>query len=338
MDSTMKKLCLHDEMFSSFNLINAGLGELQEIDGGNDFYHLPQQLLASGLERLMKCYIILVYEARNSEFPDSAYIKKLGHDLTDISSTISEEYFNKNDIPALEDDYELLKKDQFLKDIIHILSEFGKFARYYNIDVVTGNQQISIDPKKEWQALERRIEEHNPFFKTKNTEISYMEYHPRINCFIIQKIERFIRAITRQFTLGEHGGMLKQYSCQFHSFITLRDDQLGTIDYRHSVKVLEKQKEKWEKRTEKQILKSKWPTRKIQKDQYNGEWPFRSNEVTVELRDELFCILYIEGYCFAMNGAARSRYNYPFPDDAGIAILGKPTWPFLDIAFELKKR
>ena len=48
---------------------------------GSTFYHLPHQLLASGFERLMKCYIAVVRKGRDGAYPDRAAMKSLGHDL-----------------------------------------------------------------------------------------------------------------------------------------------------------------------------------------------------------------------------------------------------------------
>ena len=56
-----RNLCLHEELQTSLELLKSGFGHLQEIDMGRTFYHLPHQLMASGFERLMKCYISLVY-------------------------------------------------------------------------------------------------------------------------------------------------------------------------------------------------------------------------------------------------------------------------------------
>ena len=100
----------------------------------NDFYHLPHQLLASGLERLMKCYICLVYEARNGVYPSFDYVKKLGHDLICLKDRIVSEFYTTNNIPLLEQDLQFITGDADLQAIIRILSEFGKFARYYNLD------------------------------------------------------------------------------------------------------------------------------------------------------------------------------------------------------------
>ena len=72
---SLKFLCLLEELETSRELIRSGFGHLQEIDMTNTFYHLPHQLLASGFERLMKCYISLVYDGQYGSYPDEKYIK-----------------------------------------------------------------------------------------------------------------------------------------------------------------------------------------------------------------------------------------------------------------------
>jgi hypothetical protein len=57
--------------------------------------------------------------------------------------------------------------------------------------------------------------------------------------------------------------------------------------------------------------------------------------VVIECRETLFCIINIGGFDFALNGSAKSQFGYPFPHDAGIAILGKSIGPFIDMAFSL---
>ena len=80
-------LCLLDELDTSRELLKSGFGHLQEIDMGSTFYHLPHQLLASGFERLMKCYIAVVRKGRDGAYPDRAAMKSLGHDLESLSVT-----------------------------------------------------------------------------------------------------------------------------------------------------------------------------------------------------------------------------------------------------------
>ena len=338
MKNTIKNMCLHDELNTAYQLIVTGLGELQEINMGNDFYHLPHLLLASGLERFLKCYICLVYEAKEGRYPDHNMLKNLGHDLSKLNEEIINNYFTDNNIPALKEDLLFLKEDKQLKTILEILSEFGKYARYYNLDVITGKSvQFSFNPKDEWEKLERSIEDPTPYLTLDNQEGLHRDYYQRVNSKIIAIIERFIRAITRQFTLGGHGGKLSQYYIPFSPFLGIMDKDLRTKDYRRSVQVLQTKKETWIKRTEEEIKTSPWPIREIFKNQFSGEWPFRSDKVIVELRENLFCVINIEGYDFALNGAAISRYNLPDPHNAGLAILGKSIGPFIDIAFSLGK-
>ena len=333
MNDVIKNMCLLEELEDSQKLILSGFSELQEIDMGNDFYHLPQQLLASGFERFMKCYICLVYEARKNKYPNTKFIRDLSHDLQKIKQTIIDDYFSINDIPLIENDYKYIKKDKVLDQIIGVLSEFGKQARYYNLDIVTGSNKPPINPNEEWEQIESEIEDATQYLGS--TEAMHRDYYPKVNSKIIAKLERFARAISLQFTLGNHGQKLLQFSPILNNFIRLQDSDFGQTDYRRSVKILQKKKDTWKKRKKSKALKSRYPSELVCKDQFDGDWPFRFDEVVIECRENLFCIINIGEYDFALNGSAASRFNYPFPHEAGIAILGKSVGPFIDMAFNL---
>jgi len=332
---TIRTMCLIDELETAHNLIVLGFEELQEIRMNNDFYHLPQLLLASGLERLMKCYFCLVYKAKNGQYPDTSFLKNLGHDLQKLKQTLIDDYFPTNDIPILCDDLVYLREDPLLERIIHVLSEFGQKARYYNLDIVTGSRKPPIDPKREWEELEKGLEDPTPYYDS--IEALHRDYYPQVNAKIIAKLERLFRAIAMQFALGNHGGKLKQMSPILIKSRNLRNDEFGTIDYRRSVKFFQSKKDSWCKRAKTKIINGRWPSRIIVRDDFKGDWPFRFDEVIIECRENFYCIINIEGYDFALNGATKSRYGYPYPHDAGVAILGKSVGPFIDMAFSLSK-
>ena len=303
---------------------------------GNDFYHLPHQLMASGLERLMKCYISVVYEGHNGTFPDMKYMKRLGHDLVRLLDEICNKFYDGTSSPLIQQEFAFITTDKELRECIRILSLFGKLGRYYNLDIVAGSPDNPIDPKREWEALERSIEDPLPYVN--DAEALYRDYYPRVHARLIAKLERLVRAIARQFTLGDHPDQnrhIRQASGAFSEFRDLGDDQLGTTDYRRSVRILQQQKEKWLKRSEKKIRRGRWPTQVVTKDEFDGEWPFRSDRVIVECREKLFYIVNIEGYAFALNGLAKSRFKFPSPHDSGLAVLGKSTGPFIDMASAL---
>lgn len=335
-NDSQKFLSLDDELRASCRLIKLGLGELQCISMAEDFYHLPFQLLSSGLERLMKCYICLVYEANEGKFPTYNYLSKdLGHDLSKLKKEISNKYFKTNNILALEKDTDFLDNTPLLDKVLHVLSAFGKFARYYNLDIITGNTKAVFNPNAEWEDIEKDILKTISGFQYERLLKRGDEYYQKINMEIVKIIEKFTRAIARQFTLGQHGDKLQQLSITYSYFRNLRDCELGQEDYRIASKILKEQKDKWHSRKEYKILNGKYPARKLDRNSFDGEWPFRSDEVIVECRDKLFCIVNINGYDFALNGAAKSRFGYPDPHDMGVAILGKSIGPFIDIAFEL---
>jgi len=321
---TQKFLCLLDELETSAKLLKAGFGALQEIDTENDFYHLPHQLMASGLERLMKCYIALVFEDRNGSYPDVPYMQKLGHDLCNLLDKICAEFYGGKTRPLVQREFDFIINDTTLQECIRILSLFGKYGRYYNLDIVAGSPHGPIDPKSEWEALETTIEDITPYLDTK--EALYRDYYPRVHAKLISKLERFVRAIAFQFTIGDHVdqfGRLREASVVLSDFRSLRDETLGTNDYRRSVRILQQKKENWIKRTEQEITSSKWPTRIVTREEFDDEWPFRADRVIIECRDNLFCIANIEGYAFALNGAAATHLRIPFPHDAGEAVLGR---------------
>lgn len=333
---TVRFLCLLDELETSKELLKSGFGHLQEIDMGSTFYHLPHQLLASGFERLMKCYIAVVRKGRDRTYPDKKAMKSLGHDLESLLETICTEHFGGTERPRLQQDLTFIKTDPVLKDCVRILSLFGKMGRYYNLDVVAGADHRPMDPEGEWKALESRVED--PIAYLGDMERLHRDYYPRVNNVLIAKMERLVRAIAMQFTLGGHAdpaGEISKLSVVYHEFRNLQNDQFGTVDYRRSVEILRADAEQWIKRSDQEIAESGWPSCAVSRAEFSGEWPFRSERVTVECRDGMFCIVNIGGYDFALNGAARSKFGLPSAHDAGVAILGKSVQPFAKMAREL---
>ena len=125
-----KFMSLQDELETSRELIRAGFGELQEIDMANTFYHLPHQLLASGFERLMKCHIVLVHAGRHGKWPDTAFMKRICHDLTGLLQAICSDYYGGTTRPLMQAELEFLKTDRILSECVRILSLFGEKGRH----------------------------------------------------------------------------------------------------------------------------------------------------------------------------------------------------------------
>jgi hypothetical protein len=336
MTEPIRMIALNEELETSHKLIVAGFGALQEVDMGNTFYHLPHQLIASGIERLLKCYISLVIRGTTGFFPDRSAMKDLGHDLAGLLAKVVNDHYGGLERPLLKAELEFLRIDPMLQQCVAILSNFGKQGRYYNLDVVAGAQAQLIDPTEEWRNLELSIEDATPYLH--DTEKLYRDYYPRVSAKLIAIMERLIRAIALQFTLGGHPdpqGNLSSLSVVFSDFRNLRDAQLGTKDYRRSVHILKQATLNWVRRTDQEILGGRHPVKVVHQAQFEGEWPFRADGVIVECRGKLCAIVNVEGYAFALNGLAAGHFKLPGPHDAGVAILGRSVGPFIDMALSL---
>jgi hypothetical protein len=235
---TLKKMCLRNEIFTSIKLLELGFREFQELKEGNDFYYLPFQLLSSGFERLMKCVICLNSMEKNGKFPNQKKLKT--HDLLDLMNIIIQNCFSTN-CPATKMDYDFVKNDDLLKKLLKLLSEFGKYARYYNLDIVTGASSEPMDVESEWKGIEMNILQSDKkmwkeFFEySSNPQPGTIEkvrqIYLEINRRLIVPLERFARALARQFTLGELGKLAKELSGAVHPFLFLTDSDLGTRKY-----------------------------------------------------------------------------------------------------------
>ena len=166
----------------------------------------------------------------------------------------------------------------------------------------------------------------------------YRDYSPRVNSRLISRMDRLVRSISMQFTLGGHadpGDEIRQLADSYTEFRNLRDDEFGTVDYRRSVKVLKCDDDRWVERSEEKVKAEGWATIAVSKGEFDGEWPFRRDCVTVECPDGLFYVVNIGGYVFALSGAGRSKYRLPFAHEAGVTVLGKSVGPFVDMAARL---
>jgi len=231
-----RELALHDELHTAVGLIKKGLNELRNIDGGNDFYHPVMLSLAGGIERLLKVIICFhVFEVTGS-LPSSYPWKegRQGHDLVFLLDHITTHCFSDSyskKIPVAKEDIQFLRTDKHVGEIIRIFSAFGQSARYYNLDLIRGRWS-SDSPKIEWQKLESAIFKGKPdWIKLTQTDPNLDETYKYINQEIIKSLEKFVRALSRLFTIGGLGQKAKQYSSAVFPFVQLSDEDLGKTDY-----------------------------------------------------------------------------------------------------------
>ncbi|SDK92904.1 hypothetical protein SAMN04487898_11348 [Pedobacter sp. ok626] len=338
MSINFKNIALLDEIETANKLVRLGFGELQNIDYSNNFYFLPFQLLSQGFERLMKTYICLGYFNVHGDYPNLNYIKGLGHDLEALIRRILFEFFDDQGKYHLINDRGFLENDAELKELLYILSEFGKMARYHNFDIITANQKSSINPRDLWEQFEHKILPSGNIEKYGDRDLEN-EVFGDISRTIIIIFEKFVSALARQFNFGTLGDHAKQFSVHLFDFSMLYPDKLGQTDYRVSTTRFKETPKKVHKRTVLDELVRKlnrnYKSKAIRKNDYKGEWPFYAEKIIIECRNKHWCIITIEGHDYALNGSAKGKYKLESPHEAGMAKLGVSIADFISIALGL---
>jgi hypothetical protein len=231
-DHTLRVLALHFETRDAIRLIERGLGELQLIDMGNDFYHPAFLLLSSGLERLMKCIICFRALERDGTFPSRRELKKHRHNLEDLLEEVMERCSKReNGRPPVEADAAYLESDKNLRRIVRILSRFGESARYHNLDVIAGGDPRTESPDDEWAQIESEIVLERPdLLEALSTPTAPV--YGAINRELVGRIERAVRALCRIFTLGPLGKEGGATTAVIIPFLFMSDEEIGERDYR----------------------------------------------------------------------------------------------------------
>lgn len=336
-----KSLALQEEFETAHKLILLGFGELQSINLSNNFYFLPLQLLSQGIERLFKAYICVAYYTNRSRLPSCQELKQLGHDLIKLFDVIKGDYFIKYSAPIFEDDEAFLTDSLILREILDILSDFGKQARYYNFDLITCNPKLGKNPKERWRELEEYIQPYDKQLMERllNTDLD-KEIFPEINRTIIICCEKLITCLARQISFGTLGLLGKQLSSSnIFKFVIMNENKYGTTDYRKATTTYKQTVLLRHKRTFVDYLNRKfnknYKHKIITKSDFAGDWPFYAEKIVIECRYKHWCLVTIDGYDYALNGAAKGRYKLDLPHDAGVAILGKSIGDLIQMALSL---
>ena len=233
----VKKQHLSNELELSVQMIQLGLGELQRIYNTCEHHYLTCFLLSNGLERLVKC--ALCYHKFNTTgiFPTLSEIK--GHQLKDLITkiiSIFESNETTNSIQALYEDYEFIKDNKYANEIVNILTEFGTFSRYYNLDIVVGSPLPSKDIEELWSELEKIITNEKSDLKQlyeecfKNND-KWPELFLKLTQFEISIIEKYIRGISRLFCYKFLGNDASSQSHLLFPFSGILDENLGKKEY-----------------------------------------------------------------------------------------------------------
>ena len=136
--SALQVMALSREAEAAVRLSQEGIEALRRLDGANDFYHLPMQLLAQGFERLLKLTFALAELGTTGELPPTKRLRAdYRHDIVALADAVVELVANKPAYtrrPAVPDDLYFIRHDTNLRQMLAVLSTFGTWSRYYRLE------------------------------------------------------------------------------------------------------------------------------------------------------------------------------------------------------------
>jgi hypothetical protein len=240
-DIYYKNISVVIEIERAIKFLKIGLVEIQKISAENDFYDYVFIFLSGGLERLFKTMLCLNFKDKEGRFPElnECWEIKMGHDLELLKKMVEticiplNNHFVISMGYDISIDYDIITKDDFINRICKVLSEYGKRGRYFNMDAILGREQ-QFNPKDEWEKLETEVYQEK-FGKDKYYQLlsscKIEEFYYTSNIEMVIRLEKFFRALTRQFIFGKFSKDAKSFSSIVEIFSKIEDDKLGKTDY-----------------------------------------------------------------------------------------------------------
>lgn len=231
--SPLQILALNREVEGAVRLSQEGIEALRRLDGANDFYHLPMQLLAQGLERLLKLTLALAELEATGGLPPSKRLRAdYGHDIVALTDAVVERVANQPAYarrPAVQDDLDFIGHDAHLRKMLEVLSTFGTWSRYYRLEEFLDPAGVDPedDPDRAWEAIESEILRKHPDWIEQLDPKAGGRAFETIASDIMSTLDRFARAITRMWTLGALHEEAKRHLGTIKGFLFLRDHELG---------------------------------------------------------------------------------------------------------------
>lgn len=234
MNTPFLNVLLTFELDKSIKYLRLGLGEIKKITAENDFYEPVFLFLSGGLERLFKVVLCLNSLEKNNKLPRNGVIwnNQNGHDIIFLKKEIEKTCISINRYLE-EEDFDIIQNDDIINEICDVLAQYAKRGRYFDMDAILGNIQ-EFEPKSEWEKIEKKLN-----LKHYGAEFYDLIKSPEMlesiisnsNQLILERLERFIRAVIRQLIYGKIYSNSGQFVFQVADFLNIADNQIGKTNY-----------------------------------------------------------------------------------------------------------
>ena len=117
-------------------------------------------------------------------------------------------------------------------ETVEILTSFGLSTRYYNLNIVLGENSTLPSPEQQWKKLELLIlESEKKYSDLLERRINLNEAYLIITRNLVIRLEKFARGLVRLFTIGGLGKGAKRNTGYIKPFLNIMDRDLGKTIY-----------------------------------------------------------------------------------------------------------
>ena len=228
----MSRLFVSEELGLAISVIKSGLAILQETTAARTNAFLFMLALSTGIERLMKILLCLRSLDEEGRFLTEQELRAFGHNLVRLNEAVVDQCFTQEALrrPALQEDFDFIRNDPLLQEVLQVLSDFALRDRYVYMDAINDPNGFSGWLEDRWSTIERMTmpadEINEMLMQRRLREVISTATQSIVIC-----LERFLRALARTVTLSGLSPEARSMGTAVWDFLMLRDEELGQNIY-----------------------------------------------------------------------------------------------------------
>ncbi|WP_026547010.1 hypothetical protein [Paenarthrobacter nicotinovorans] len=154
-----KAFALIQEMTSARNLLAYGTRVVRTAAFQDTTRDPILTLLSIGVEKLYKLTLGLASLDATHSWPTKRQMKAFGHNLADMHSTVMAELSTRtaNSTEYVRGLLAEVEADAVVVPLVATLGRYGESGRFYNLDRLGDNPQLSESPQEYWQRMEDAV-------------------------------------------------------------------------------------------------------------------------------------------------------------------------------------
>jgi hypothetical protein len=232
-----KNRAIEEEVRTGYALIKSGLVTLIEMKENAYHFHLPLFQISNGLERILKCIILINHYSVEGNYPnDKSFFKKesdsllSGHELNSLFNAVVTIFENsKSHLLQLkfEKDFEYVINNYLPQSIFSLLSHFASETRYRNLNVLLGinNPQYESPEDSVISLLEEIKKKEFKHLNSKEYKLFDLAVRELFNSIV--KITRLLSSF---FLYGGYGFEGMRHLDQAWSFLKYSDEPILNLE------------------------------------------------------------------------------------------------------------